>query len=269
MQIVPNSTLNKEIISNFSRPRPIRMEEIDIRFSYDDPPNLVRKALLEVANTTSGVLQDPAPIAATFSYGDSAINYKLIYRTTEEDRWPVRNDVVTRIWYVARRHGLSIPYPIVTNLHYPQTERFGKTPPSLVDRLTALPRIPTLPDADDDEIKSLAFGRDEVIFKEGDALLGVYLLVSGAVSLQVVQDGEEREIAAVVPGESFGEAGMYGVQTAEVRAVALQDSEVLRLSPDVIRTLFEASPSLARDTGHTLEVRRRALQSARTAARRG
>ena len=43
VQIVPNSTLNKEIINNYSRPRPVRMEEVEVAFSYDDPPNLVRE----------------------------------------------------------------------------------------------------------------------------------------------------------------------------------------------------------------------------------
>ena len=265
-QIVPNSTLNKEIISNFSRPRPIRLEEIDVAFSYDDPPNQVRAALLEVADTP-GVLQDPAPIAATLSYGDSAINYRLIYRTTENDRWPVRNEVVTRIWYVARRHGLTIPYPIVTNLQYSQTAPFDKPRPAPPDRVNALPGIPPLPPDVGDELKTLVFGQGEVIFEEGDELRGVYLLLSGSVSLQVVQGGDVREIATVASGQSFGEAAMYGVQIADLRAVALEDSEVLRLSPEVVRTWFEASPRLARETGHTLEVRRRALASVRAAAR--
>jgi small-conductance mechanosensitive channel len=266
MQIVPNSTLNKEIISNFSRPRPIRLEEIEVAFSYDDPPNAVRKALLEVADTP-GVLQDPPPIAATLAYGDSAVTYRLIYRTTEEDRWPVRNEVVTRIWYAARRHGLTMPYPIVSNLHYQQTESFGKSRPSALDQLTTVPGFPPLPADVVEELRTLTFGRGEMIFKEGDELRGVHLLLSGAVSLQVVHAGEPREIAAVASGQSFGEAGMYGVQVADLRAVALEDSEVLRLSPEVVRALFEASPRLARDTGHTLEVRRRALASVRAGAR--
>ena len=93
-QIVPNSTLNKEIISNFSRPRPIRLEEIDVSFSYDDPPNVVHKALLEVADAP-GVLEKFASNRGDVLYGDSAVNYKLIYRTTEDDRWPVRGELVT------------------------------------------------------------------------------------------------------------------------------------------------------------------------------
>lgn len=266
-QIVPNSTLNKEIINNFSRPRPVRMEEVDVRFSYDDPPNVVRDALLEVARTTPGVMDAPPPIAATFSYGDSAINYKLIYRTTEDDRWPVRNEVVTRIWYVAKRRGLTIPYPIVTNVNHVTHEPFGKPARGAAEQLRGVARMPALPAGGSDEVKSLTFGRDEEIFREGAGLTGVYLLVSGSVSLQVELHGEPREVAAVRAGEFFGEAGMHGVQPAETRAVALEDCETLWLSPETVRVLFESSPRLARDTGHTLEVRRKALHAARHAAR--
>ncbi len=39
IQVVPNSTLNKETISNYSRPLPIRMEMLELAFSSDDPPN--------------------------------------------------------------------------------------------------------------------------------------------------------------------------------------------------------------------------------------
>ena len=85
---------------------------------------------------------------------------------------------------------------------------------------------------------------------------------------QLVPQSEVAEIAAVGPGEFFGEAGMHGTQSADSRAVAVEDAEVLLLRPDTVRHMFEASPTLARDTGRVLDVRRRAMQSARTALRR-
>ena len=266
LQIVPNSVLNKEVLFNYSSPTPVRMEEIEVGFSYDDPPNVVREALLEVARGTPGVLQDPPPIAATFSYGDSAIQYKLIYRTAEDDRWPVRNEVVTRIWYAARRHRLTIPYPIVTNINHFAAGPFGNVVPTAAERARQIPSLSALPEAGTD-VRSITFGRDEVIFKEGAQLSGVYLLVSGSVLLQVVVRGEPQDVAMVAPGEFFGEAGMYGVQPADALAVALVDSDVLWLGPETVRALFEANPRLARDTGQTIDLRRRAAQSARRAVK--
>jgi Cyclic nucleotide-binding domain len=86
-------------------------------------------------------------------------------------------------------------------------------------------------------------------------------------SLQMVKDGEVSEIATIQAGEFCGETGMLGHQAADKRAVALEDTVVALIAPDVVRHLFEASPRLARETGHTLEVHRKALQSARTAGR--
>jgi CRP-like cAMP-binding protein len=117
--------------------------------------------------------------------------------------------------------------------------------------------------------RRLTFGAGERLFDEGDALDGVYFVVSGTVSLQVVADGDASEIATIEAGEFCGDAGMHGHQSADMRAVALEDTEVVLIAPDAVRHLFEASPRLARDTGHTLEVHRKALQSARTAARQG
>ena len=109
----------------------------------------------------------------------------------------------------------------------------------------------------------------ERLFDAGDTLDGVYFVVSGVVSLQMVADGHASEIAMIEAGEFCGDAGMHGQQSADMRAVALEDTEVVVIAPDAVRHLFEASPRLARDTGHTLEVHRQALQSARTAARQG
>ena len=83
----------------------------------------------------------------------------------------------------------------------------------------------------------------------------------------MVRDGQASEIATIKAGEFCGETGMHGHQAAEMRAVALEDTAVVLIAPDVVRHLFETSARLARETGYTLEVHRKALQSARTALR--
>lgn len=266
-RVVPNSVLNKEVITNYSRPRRLRMEMVEVSFSYDDPPNVVRDTLLEVAAGTPGVLDAPAPIAATLNFGDFGIVYRLIYRTREEDRWPVRSELLTRIWYAARRQGLSMPYPVSVNLDYEQKGDFGRKPPSPRDLLAGLGRFPDLADVDDGAMEVLDFARGERIYEEGEPLTGVLILVRGEVSLQAGAGEAAVEIARAVPGEVFGEAGMYGRQASGLRAVALADCEVVRLAPDAVSRLFERSPALAREVGQALDVRRRAAQAAREARR--
>jgi len=267
MQVVPNSKLNKETILNFSRPSPSRMMQIEVGFSYQDPPYKVRHALLELIMHTDGVLASPKPTAATVGYGEYSVKYLLIYCTTEEDRWTVKNELVTRIWYMAKRHGFTMPYPVHVALQHQQERPFRAAEPAVADLLGRFPRLPEISPADRAATRALTFGAGERLFDMGDDLDGVYFVVSGSVSLQMVKDGEASEIATIRAGEFCGETGMLGHQEADTRAVALEDTVVALIAPDVVRHLFEASPRLARETGHTLEVHRKALHSARAAGR--
>jgi small-conductance mechanosensitive channel len=268
IQVVPNSTLNKETIVNYSRPRPTRMEKIEIGFSYQDPPYKVRQALLELLQQTDGVLETPKQQVATIGYGDFSIQYRLIYNTAERDRWSVKNEILTRIWYMAKRQGFTMPYPVHVQVQHRSALPFRQEEPEAADMLSRFPGLPEIAIEDRGQTRSLTFGAGERLFNQGDDLEGVYFVVSGSVSLQVVQDGEESEIAKIRAGEFCGETGMLGRQTADMRAVALEDTVVALIAPDVVRHLFEASPRLARETGQSLEVHRKAMQSARSANQR-
>jgi hypothetical protein len=192
---------------------------------------------------TDGVLETPNLMVATIGYGDFGIQYRLTYNTAEADRWSTKNELLTRIWYMAKRHGFTL-------------------------LLSRFPGLPEIAPEDRGQTRPLTFGAGERLFNQGDDLEGVYFVVSGSVSLQVVQDGEESEIAKIRAGEFCGETGMLGHQTADMRAVALEDTVVALIAPDVVRHLFEASPRLARETGQSLEVHRKAMHSARSASQR-
>ena len=268
IQVVPNSTLNKETIVNYSRPRPSRMETIEVGFSYQDPPYKVRDALVELLHQCDGVLETPEVQAATIGYEEYCVRYRMTYNTAEADRWNVKNEIFTRIWYMAKRHGFTMPYPVHIQVQHQSNRPFKPDEPAAADMLSRFPGLPEIASEDRGMTRPLTFGAGERLFNEGDDLEGVYFVVSGSVSLQVVQDGEENEIAKIRSGEFCGETGMLGRQTAEMRAVALEDTVVALIAPDVVRHLFEASPRLARETGQSLEVHRKAMQSARSASQR-
>ena len=152
-------------------------------------------------------------------------------------------------------------------LQHQQERPFTAAPAEGADLLAQFPRLPEIPPDDRARTRALTFGAGERLFDEGDDLDGVYFVVSGAVSLQMVRDRQVSEIATIQAGEFCGETGMHGHQAANMRAVALEDTAVVVIAPDVVRHLFEASPRLASETGHTLEVHRKALQSARSVLR--
>ena len=266
LRVIPNSSLNGETLTNYSRPARQRAETLEFGFSYDDPPNKVREVLLAVARDTPGVLADPPPLAATVSFADFSVNYTLIVRVPQGQRFAVRNELMTRVWYAAKREGLTIPYPMSVNLELDGDQPFTRpdaTPRELAARFARLPPIPEGWDAA--RARRADYARGEQVHEEGGPIEGVMLLASGEVSLQALHGGVPAEVARVRPGEFFGEAGLHGAQRAGLRAVACRDSVCVALSPDAMREWFEASPALARELGQALDVRRRALAALRAA----
>jgi hypothetical protein len=169
------------------------MELIDVGFSFEDPPYKVREALLELLAETDGVLKKPQPIVATLSYSDISIKYRLIYRTMEKDRWPVKNEVVSRIWYVAKRYGFTMPYPVQVELAHQQERPLG-TATRRRRSAVGIPASARDTSRGECRTRQLVFGAGERLYDEGDDLDGVYFVVSGTVSLQMVIDGQaERD----------------------------------------------------------------------------
>jgi len=158
IQVVPNSTLNKETIVNFSRPLPSRMEFVEVGFSYQDPPYKVRQALMDLVLGTDGVQQSPKPIVATIDYGEYSVRYRLTYNTAEKDRLSVKNELVTRIWYMAKRHGFTIPYPVHVAVQHQEGRPFNVAPPEAPDLLSRFPGLPEITPEDRGQTRPLTFG---------------------------------------------------------------------------------------------------------------
>ncbi len=111
--VLPNNLMGKEIIKNLSRPSRVHAEIISIGFSYNDHPAEVKKALLEMALATDGVMHRPAPQPLTISYDDFYITYELkFYIKDFEDEIVLKDRLMCRLFDMAADKKFTIPFPI-------------------------------------------------------------------------------------------------------------------------------------------------------------
>jgi small-conductance mechanosensitive channel len=107
--VVPHQFVGKEIIHNYSQPERIYNQRINIGFSYDSPPNLVKQVLLSTALATQGILAEPEPESKTTSYDETAIIYEVeFFIENFEDMEQILDRFMTRIWYAAQRNNLTL-----------------------------------------------------------------------------------------------------------------------------------------------------------------
>jgi len=109
IRVVPNVSLYKSAFSNLSRPTTERTEVVEVGFSYDDPPNRVKQLLEELLKSTPGIKSIPGPLVRTVNYADFSVIYRMIFTVESQEVLAMtRDQLMTRLWYMARREGLTI-----------------------------------------------------------------------------------------------------------------------------------------------------------------
>ncbi len=270
MVVIPNSTLEQGNFTNLTRPTGVFFERLSFGFSYNDPPNKVKQVLLEIIQTTPEVLSEPKPWVRVAGYGDFTIDYDVAVPLNNYEAMPrIRHKIVARVWYAAKRYNLTIPFPIHTLYQYdasklPQPNNSAR----ITEIMKSLPHCGTLISqtiAETEEAIHLRnYAQGEHIFREGDRLSGIYLVVSGKVVI-TVQDkrNHQQEITILSVGEFFGVAGLLSGEESHVSAIAIDDAEVALLEPDIIYKMMERMPGLTSEFSQLLEIRREKAATAK------
>ena len=271
MLVIPNAVLAGATIRNYRRPQKLHVEPVDVGFSYNDPPNKVKRVMKETALATKGVLDKPEPVVQTISYDDSSIGYRVRLFLADYDKVPViRDEFVTRVWYAAERHGLNIPFPIRTLYHNPPTKTnsadiiegyqeqlhsFSSFASAGRETLADLARVAT----------ARTFGEGELAIAQGARTEGLYIIVKGIASVTVKQENSlrEEEVARLESGDFFGESALSGKEISPVTVTALSDLEILLLPIESMQIALEQSTRLRQEIGMVMETRRRAISTTR------
>ncbi|MCL6472333.1 MAG: Crp/Fnr family transcriptional regulator [Firmicutes bacterium] len=107
-----------------------------------------------------------------------------------------------------------------------------------------------LPEEDLNELCSIAmyakFKRGEVIFCDGDAGEGFYIVISGRVKIyKLGTDGREQILHFVHNGDPFGEITLFAGTAYPAFAKAVSDVEALFFRRDDFKALVERNPQLS------------------------
>jgi small-conductance mechanosensitive channel/CRP-like cAMP-binding protein len=265
--IVPNSVIGKETLVNMSRPTKAHAESHVIGFSYDDPPNKVKRVLLSVVRSTRGVLMEPPPAVRTVNYAAYSIEYQVRFFLDDYPRVQEINDeFMTRVWYAAKRNGLNIPYPIQAEYRHPLPP-----PPSVQRCAEALASVPVFVPLDEGELarlsaacEQLSFGRGERIVHQGEPGDAMYVILEGTAIVSIADGNQaEREVARLSRGEFFGEMALLTGEPRSASVTAVDDLTVVVVHKDSLQSMLHNRPGLAQEMAEIVEARKQGLRAVR------
>jgi small-conductance mechanosensitive channel len=116
--VIPNSTLAKAIITNYSAPETRMSYTLPVNVTYGTDPQLVEKILLEVAHESirdglEGLLATPEPSVAFIpGFGEFFLSFSLNLQVRQfTDQYPVQSELRKRILKKFQEAGIAMPFP--------------------------------------------------------------------------------------------------------------------------------------------------------------
>lgn len=254
--IVPNATMAKSALRNFTKPTATSRRTISVAAAYGAPPAKVKAALAEALVGIPHVLTMPAPLILLIEYGDSGINYEIRYFTDNFARSEVTDATVReRIWYALKRADITIPFPQRDVHMFHVSEETTKLEAARsIDRRDLALRYVNLFDllpaqlhrqlAESSSVRLYAPG--EIVIREGDPGAELFVVLEGEVAVLIDRGARQSsEVARLGRGEFFGEMSLMTGEprTATVRAV--EATEVLVVAREPFKELLVGRPELA------------------------
>ena len=269
--ILPNATLAKAAIRNYSRPSTVSRRRVTIGISYAVAPSDAHAALVAAAIDVPGVLPSPVPFVRTQKFGESAIEYDVMF-FIDDFGLALRIDsaVRDRVYYELARRGFQIPFPTRQVVFAPAVDDASLTDGSRRRRAAALASVDFVRPLPDDARTLLAeratlrvYGPGEAIVRKGDPSRELFVIERGAVSIEVARDGGGvAEVAQLVVGQSFGEMGLLTgeVRSATVRAKGL--CHLIVVDHDAFHDVLASHPEVVDRLGGLLAARQAELDAA-------
>jgi len=122
--IVPNGNLISNQLINWTLSDNKRRIEIKVGTSYGSDPNIVLEILKKVAMENEDTLKEPPPRALFEDFGDSSLNFRLLFWVPYDIGIGTKSDVAIGIFNKFKENNVEIPFPQV-DLHV--KEQMGKS----------------------------------------------------------------------------------------------------------------------------------------------
>jgi len=117
--VVPNNNLISNDLINWTLSDTIKRIEIVVGTTYKSDPNEIIEVLTQVANEHKDVLKTPPARALFTDFGESALNFKVLFWVYFENGLQSKSDISVAIYNRFKELDIEIPYPQRV-VHLPQ-----------------------------------------------------------------------------------------------------------------------------------------------------
>ncbi len=269
--VIPNSVIAKAEIQNLNLNTPTAAVDRFVGTEYKEPPNRVKGAIMEGILQCGDVVRQPAPQVLTHEYGSHAIIYRMRFWVRDFEAIPkIADEVLTNIWYVFKRYGITIPWPI-RNV-YMRTEEVPTYEEQVESIVNLMRQVDIFAPLSHNQLEILAqglapkfFGRGEVLVRQGDEGNSFFIIEHGRVEVLVKPEGSttEASVAVLGPRDFFGEMSLLAGDRRTATVKATEDVRVVIIDKDAFAGIIRENAEVAVEMASLYYQRTQELTEAR------
>jgi len=265
--VIPNNVLARDTVTNYSQPSVDTRFDVDVGASYDAAPNDVKAAIAEALAHERQISRPEQTEVEILDFAAYAVTYRVRvwirdFAALEQTQDRVRS----LIYYAFRRHGITIPYPI-------QTQIWQRPAAVTIDRAALVRAVDSVEifDALTEEqraslaacARALRYSSGEVIVKQGRPGSSMFIVVAGEAIVTLEPSG--REVATLKPGGFFGEMSLLTGEARTATVTAAADCELVEITADGFRRFVLENPAVLEEVSDAVTARSLRLADLRRA----
>jgi small-conductance mechanosensitive channel len=110
--IVPNGNLISNEVINWTLTDKRRRIEVLVGVAYGSDPYKVQEIFIKIVSEHPDVVTDPKPNVLFNNFGDSSLDFRLLFWTDNFDEWiRRRSEIIFKIFDALKEAGIEIPFP--------------------------------------------------------------------------------------------------------------------------------------------------------------
>ena len=270
--IISNSVLGKEIIEVAPKEN-LNARLVNFNTLYANSPTHTIQTIRDAVRQVENVSLKLRPIVRIKNLGESGIEWEIKYWLDDYAKYNDTDALVRqRIWYVFQRESIEFSYPTRT-IHVetkPQETAFVETVNSMFEKLSVIPIFEPLSDEETNRLARASVARvyapGEKIVRQGQEGNSMFVILRGAVEVQIPENGQPKTINNLKENDFFGEMSLLTGQPRSANVVAVEETEVLQIKKKALKPIFETNPALVEAICTIIETRRELLKVKEAAA---
>lgn len=260
--VMSNAVMGKETIEVAPRDN-LNARLVFFSTHYNVSPSRVIQSVREAVRQVENVSNKIRPVVRIRNLGESGIEWEIKYWAEDYTRHNDTDALIRqRIWYLFARENIEFSTPVRTV--YQESRPPAKT---FVEQVTAasehLHNVPIFAPLSDEELEKLAHASAMRVYAPGEPIVhkgregnSMFVIIRGAVKVQIPEDNYQKTINHLKANEFFGEMSLLTGQPRSATVIAEEETEVLQIKKTALKPLFENNPALMESICEIVEERR-------------